>query len=212
MLAQRAALYIARHCSERAAFHVPSRTNWRVRALPVLLLVVTASHPAPLRLFLALWPSQAAHQALLGHAGAWSWPPSARRTPAERLHVTLHFLGDVSGELVPALRQDLAVPWPGCEMALERAQLWPGGIAVLEAVSVPPPLAALHAALAERLQALGVAVDERRYRPHVTLARKAFGAQPPPRFAPVRWQASPAYALVRSLPGGRGYENLQVFG
>ena len=173
---------------------------------------MTDTHAPPLRLFLALWPSQPAHQALLAHAGAWSWPPSARRTPAERLHVTLHFLGDVAGERLPALRQGLAVPWPGCAMALERAQLWPGGIAVLEAVTVPPPLAALHAALGERLQGLGLAVDERRYRPHVTLARKAFAAQPPPRFAAVRWQASPAYALVRSLPGGRGYENLQFFG
>jgi hypothetical protein len=44
----------------------------------------------------------------------------------------------------------------------------------------------------------------------VTLARKAVGAQPAP--APVRWQARPGFALVRSHPGGRGYENLQLFG
>ncbi|HZN48139.1 MAG TPA: 2'-5' RNA ligase family protein [Ramlibacter sp.] len=175
-------------------------------------LVVTATPAAPLRLFLALWPPQAVHQALLAHAGAWSWPPSARRTPAERLHVTLHFLGDVAGERLPTLRQELAVPWPGCEMELDRAQVWPGGIAVLEALTVPPPLAALHAALAGRLQALDIAVDARRLRPHVTFARKAFGAQPPARFAALRWQVGPSYALVRSLPGGRGYENLQVFG
>jgi hypothetical protein len=28
----------------------------------------------------------------------------------------------------------------------------------------------------------------------------------------VRWHAGPGFALVQSLPGGRGYENLQVFG
>jgi 2'-5' RNA ligase len=173
---------------------------------------VSAAPPAPFRLFLALWPPPSVHQALLAHAGAWSWPPSARRTPPERLHVTLHFLGAVPSEQLPTLRRELAVPWNGCELALDRAQVWPGGIAVLEALTVPPPLAALHAALAGRLHALDIAVETRRLRPHVTFARKASGAQPPAHFAAVRWQAGPSYALVRSLPGGRGYENLQVFG
>ena len=80
---------------------------------------------------------------------------------------------------------------------------------MLEASQVPAPLADLHARLGEALQRLEVPVETRRYRPHVTLARKASGAQPAP--APVRWQAGPGFALVQSLPGGRGYENVQVF-
>lgn len=165
-----------------------------------------------LRLFIGLWPSPQVHAALLAHADAWAWPASARRVRPQALHVTLHFLGEVEGSRLQDLREGLAVQTEAFELLLDRQEVWPGGIAVLEAGTVPPPLAALHAALAQRLAALDLPVETRRYRPHVTLARKAFGAQPPPASAPVAWRAGPGYALVRSLPGGRGYETLQSFG
>lgn len=163
------------------------------------------------RLFLALWPAPATHAALLAHAQQWSWD-NARRTPPERLHITLHFLGPVPAERLDALRAGLQVDWEGCELLLDRAQVWPGGIAVLEASQVPPELAALHAALGERLRALELPVESRRYRPHVTFARKAVAARPPEAFEPVRWKAGGSYALVESLGGGRGYETLQALG
>jgi 2'-5' RNA ligase len=165
--------------------------------------------PASLRLFLALWPAPALLDELLAHAAAWSWPARARRTRPERLHLTLHFLGNVPAERLPDLRSGLDVKWTGCELALDRASVWAGGIAVLEAAQVPAPLARLHAALADRLRAMEIPLEDRPYRPHVTLARKAHGAEPPC-FAPLRWAAGPRYALVRSAGGG--YETLQCFG
>jgi 2'-5' RNA ligase len=171
--------------------------------------------PAPpaddVRLFLALWPAPEFLPELVLHADHWSWPEKARRTRPERLHVTLHFLGNVAAQLLPALRTGLQADWAGCDLWLDRAKVWPGGIAVLEATQVPPALADLHARLGDGLRALGVGVESRPYRPHVTLARKAFGARPPA-FAPLRWQAGPGYALVRTLGGGRGYETVQAFG
>lgn len=171
----------------------------------------TPSTPTP-RLFLALWPEPAVRDALQAHADAWAWPAQARRTRPERLHVTLHFLGNVDAGLLPAMQQALQVPWQGCELALDTPQVWPGGMAVAEAGEVPAELAALHAALGKRLHSLGLAVEKRPYRPHVTLARKAFGARPPPGLAPLRWRVGAQYRLVQSLPGGRGYEPLQSFG
>lgn len=173
---------------------------------------MTQPDPATLRLFIGLWPPPDAHAALVASSQAWSWPAQARRTRPERLHVTLHFLGEVASALLPVLRRDLAVAWSGCELVLDRPVVWPGGIAVLEASAVPGPLADLHGELAGRLHGLGVPVEERRYRPHVTLARKAFGARPPASPGPVRWLAAPGFALVQSLPGGRGYATLQSFG
>jgi len=165
-----------------------------------------------LRLFLALWPAPAFLQQLVAHADGWSWPAQARRTRVERLHVTLHFIGDVAAARLPLLRQGLAVAWDGAgDLVLDKGTVWPGGIAVVEATKVQPPLAQLHAALADRLRALDLPVETRPWRPHVTLARKAMGARPTP-FEPLPWQGTPGYALVRTVGGGRGYETLQCFG
>ena len=171
----------------------------------------TPTAPPTWRLFLGLWPPPEARAWIVQHADAWDWPAAARRTAAERLHITLHFLGNLPAEQVPALQQGLSCDWPGCALELDRAEVWPGGIAVLEASHVPPPLADLHARLGEALLRLDMAVETRRYRPHATLARKAQGAHVP-EFAPIRWQAGPQYALMRSLPGGGGYLPVQVFG
>jgi 2'-5' RNA ligase len=178
-----------------------------------LACAANPSAAAPtLRLFLGLWPTPAQRAALQSHADTWHWPAAARRTNAERLHFTLHFLGNVAIERVAALRTALALPWEGCELVLDQAQVWPGGIAVLEASRVPPALAALHARLRGQLEAQGVPVESRRYRPHLTLARRAAGARPPADWQPLQWTLAPRYALVQSLPGGGGYLPLQCFG
>lgn len=173
---------------------------------------MTAPEPATVRLFLGLWPEPATMPALAAHAGAWSWTPGARRTPPERLHITLHFLGNVAAARLPQLREALELPWGGCELLLDRATVWPGGIAVLEATQVPAALARLHAGLGERLLALDLPPETRPYRPHATLARKAVGSRPPAMAQPLRWPCGPRYALVRSHGGGRGYETLHTYG
>jgi 2'-5' RNA ligase len=165
----------------------------------------------PWRLFLALWPTHEVRAALAGHALQWHWPQAARRTAVERLHLTLHFLGDVAAAQVPQLQQALRLPWEGCALTLDAAEVWRGGIAVLEARVVPPALASLHQRLGDALRAQGIAVEERRLRPHLTLARRAQGALPPPAFEPLSWSVGPQYQLVRSLPGGRGYQPVQLF-
>lgn len=174
--------------------------------------VVPQQPTAPFRLFLGLWPHTEVHAALLAHAAQWDWPASARRTRPERLHITLHFLGDVEAGRVPRLGTGLQVPWEGAELVLDRAAVWPGGIAVLEATRIDPALMDLHARLAQALRAVDLPVESRPWRPHVTLARKAFGAHPPLDAPAVTWRIAPAYALVRSLPGGQGYETVAAFG
>lgn len=164
------------------------------------------------RLFLGLWPGHDVRGALEAHAAAWGWPDRARRTDGDRLHLTLHFLGQRPAGEMPLLQRLLQVGWEGCELQLDRCTVWPGGIAVLESSTVPPALARLHAELARRLAEAGIPVDARPYRPHVTLARKASGARPPPGCPPLHWRVAPGFALVQSLPGGRGYRTLQCFG
>ncbi len=153
-----------------------------------------------MRLFLALWPDAAVRQRLVDAQSAWPWPPRAVPVPAERLHLTLHYLGETDDAVATVLRERLpALPAP-FELAFGRGALWAQGIAVLEPLAVPPGLLALHAALAQLLQAIGLRTDDRPFRPHVTLARHAQGASLPAVDARWRWPVT-GYALVHSVRG-----------
>lgn len=169
--------------------------------------------PAEWRLFHALWPDDEALSALRAQQALWSWPPGARPTPPGKLHITLHFLGNVPTDRVATLQQALRVAAEPFQMVLARPRVWNGGgaTAVLEPVQVPPGLVRLHAALGQALASAGLPVEERPYRPHVTLARRTRGARPPADPAPIRWLADGRYLLVRTAAGGR-YEPVQAFG
>lgn len=167
-------------------------------------------HAARQRLFIALWPGSATRDALVAHARQWRWPPAARLTAAERMHITLHFIGDVAADRVDPVAARLDVGFEPFDLRLTQPEVWKGGIAVLCAEAIPPALVALHQRLAARLQDLALPVEQRPLRVHATLARKAQGAGLPPP-ADIDWPAREGYALVRSLPGGAGYRTLRTF-
>jgi 2'-5' RNA ligase len=158
------------------------------------------------RLFLALWPSPAVRAQLVAWRDAWRWPPGATPTPDERLHLTLHFIGAVARARVGEIADALEIRGGRFELAFGRPEVWPGGIAVLRPDAVPARLAALHAALGTRLLALGLRVEDRPFRAHVTCARRAQGATPPAMArGAMRW-AVRGHALVESRMGaGGGY-------
>ena len=168
--------------------------------------------PRKLRLFLALWPDEATRGAVASWQQKWRWPSGAARVAPGQLHVTVHFLGDVEGQRLPALTAGLQVAFEGFDLDLGRAEVWPHGLAVLCPHDTPAALLRLHSALAQRCLDLDLPVDARPYRPHITLARRAVGACPPPEGPGLRWPACEGYVLVRSLPGGAGYQVLERFG
>jgi RNA 2',3'-cyclic 3'-phosphodiesterase len=165
----------------------------------------------PLRLFLALWPDEAVRDRIWSWQQAWRWPPGARLVARERLHLTLHFIGNVAAARLPELVLGSRVDFEALDMAFGDAAVWPGGIAVLRPHATPPALARLHARLAASLTALELPVEPRPFRAHVTLARRAAGAVAPPAHPPIEWPADDGYVLVRSLPGGAGYQILERF-
>ena len=113
-----------------------------------------------------------------------------------------------TGQL-PALQAGLRLPFEPFDLQLQQPRLWPGGIAVIEAQPAPE-LLRLHRALAAALRAQGVAVEARDYRPHLTLARRAQHAVPPPQAGAIRWAVPDGYALVCSVPAGP-YQELQRY-
>lgn len=111
--------------------------------------------PAPTdRLFLALWPDTRLRGALARHADDWRWPRSARRVRTEKLHLTLHFIGEVARSRAFALIAGLAVPCAPFQLALGRPVNWAHGLAVLEILRPPAALADLHGALGKEARTL----------------------------------------------------------
>jgi RNA 2',3'-cyclic 3'-phosphodiesterase len=151
------------------------------------------------RLFIALWPSEPVHSALAAAQQRWSWPPHAALVRPDKLHVTLHFLGNVAQDRIDELRAAIDIASPLFELRPHAQAVWRGGIAVLE-TDAPEPLMALHAALGKALAGIGLAVETRPYRPHVTLARHAQGALPPSALQPFIWPVH-GHVLVRSAGG-----------
>jgi 2'-5' RNA ligase len=164
-------------------------------------MIESKTSPAMARLFIGLWPDDAVRRALCAHRGARQWPKRAAVMDDARLHATLHFLGDQPRSLIDPLLQALAQQaFEPFTLQLSQAALWHGGIAVLEPTDVPPALSELHRDIAPRLQCLGITPEQRPYRPHVTLARRAFGARAPAVVEPIAW--APARPVL--VESGRG--------
>ncbi|PWF46069.1 RNA 2',3'-cyclic phosphodiesterase [Massilia glaciei] len=165
------------------------------------------STPDPARLFLALWPSPAVRAGLLAWRDGWDWPRAAAPVAPERLHLTLHFLGNVPDAVLPDLVARLRLPLRGFALRLGRAALWPHGVAVLEPAQAPPALLELRAALGGVVRGIGLPLDARPFRPHVTLARRAGQAAQPGSGPVIDWRVR-AYALMSSTLGERGAYSL----
>jgi 2'-5' RNA ligase len=159
------------------------------------------------RLFFALWPGDAVRQQLADWRDAWTWPNGAAPVPNPKLHLTLHFLGAVDEEGVQALLAAPNTPFQQMHIDLGVPAIWHNQIAVLEPIKPPAALFELHAALGRQLESLGFVLEQRSYRPHVTMSRRASGAVAP-QARSLSWLAD-EYALVSSRDGV--YTPLRVF-
>ena len=102
---------------------------------------------------------------------------SLRWTPVHQLHLTLHFLGDLTPSQVDRLVSVFSEPWPGRAFPIRL-----GGVGIFPVRGRPrvvtvgvtegaTQLEHLYAAAGRRVSALGLETDERAFRPHVTLGR-----------------------------------------
>jgi 2'-5' RNA ligase len=158
------------------------------------------AQPDTTRLFLALWPDNAVRDQLRAWRDAWTWPRGATPVHTDKLHVTLHFLGGLPTARLPELLVGLRVPFEPFNLQFGRPALQHGGIAWLDPLSEPQALLDLHARLSDALLALGLTPEARKYRPHVTMARRANGAVIPSAGPAIDW-AITHYALVESHAG-----------
>ena len=127
----------------------------------------------------------------------------------ERLHVTVAFLGELTAADVEVARAVPPIPVGPFELTLDSIGIWPESkILWLAPLTPPPELGELEARLLDALAERGFRAEDRVYRPHVTLARRARPVE-----VGVEAVAFPVrdLALVESFPDGRNvhYEVLE---
>ncbi len=101
--------------------------------------------------------------------------PSARWVPAENMHITLRFLGEVNEDMAAEIELALRrIEAPALEIAIDGVGHFGHGRkirSVWAAVASNSALVELHQRIERALVAIGLAPESRKFVPHVTLAR-----------------------------------------
>ena len=151
--------------------------------------MTAAAAGTQVRVFFALVPPAPLQRALGDMARDVARRAHGRPVPAENVHATLAFVGAWPVSRLPELHAaGAAVCGEPMRVVLDRQGAFRrAGIAWISASQPPPALGALAQALFERLVAVGVKLDERPFRPHVTLARHCRGPYAAGPVGPFAW-------------------------
>ena len=178
------------------------------------LAIPAPEAPATVRLFFALVPDTSVRLAFGELARSVARRSRGRSISADHLHLTLAFLGDVPASTTPMLQAvGDAVPHVGATLVFNTLGAWrASGVAWVAPAAVPQPITDLHAALAIALARAGVVLEERAFRPHVTLARRCVQPQPRARCEPLRWRVDRLCLVGSELrPEGPVYREIATW-
>ncbi len=171
------------------------------------------------RIFLALWPDEATRAQLHAHQQKLKRDPAlhaalqqSRSVRPGNLHMTLHFIGSVSSEVLQNLTSALDLVHANAfEMKVDTSGCFPRPrVLWLGVTQVPPALQALVQQTAVCLQQCIEAYEFRSFQPHITLFRKVRNPGELVQLPTIHWPVN-SFALVESktLPEGVQYEVLK---
>lgn len=165
------------------------------------------------RLFFALWPEDIIRQRCVDIGKAILMEPARLVRPAN-IHVTLLFLGNIDTDKEERFKKALAtVQVPGMSLCFDKLSFWnKPGILCLTTPNAYPGVESLVGMLSRLAGELGIQTDERPFKPHVTLVKKATKLMPL-EFAPIHWHSS-SFCLVESVncPNGIEYRIVEEWG
>lgn len=127
------------------------------------------------RLFFALQPKPDQQVAIAAALLPMVRALGARPTQGVDLHLTLAFLGEVPAEANPGLQRAAASAGsPLLDLRLARADFWQGAraLCLLPEDDATQSLQPLVRTLADAALGAGIRLDDKPFRPHVTVARK----------------------------------------
>ena len=167
------------------------------------------------RLFFALWPEDKVRQAI---TQAYLTSPYAqnegRSVISQNLHLTLHFLGNVSLESCECISHAASkVRFKSFNLKLDNfgffikpKVLWIG------VTDIPKPLVQLYNDLGETLKVCDYQMERRVFTPHVSLKRKVKTFEIKEKPCPVNWLVN-QYALVESISteNGVSYQPIEIY-
>ncbi|MFZ2650880.1 MAG: RNA 2',3'-cyclic phosphodiesterase [Burkholderiaceae bacterium] len=167
-----------------------------------------------MRLFFALWPDARARARLAHWGHELHAVCGGRLIPAENLHITLAFLGNVEPARVAQVEQAGGDVAPrACSLVLDQPGYWRRNrIAWAGASVVPAELQELATRLRSALSRSDIGFDAKDFVPHLSLLRDAREPRTIPALAPIAWRLD-SFVLVQSvsLPRGSRYEIRKVW-
>ncbi len=139
--------------------------------------------------------------------------PVGKPVAAHNLHLTLAFLGQIDADRQKAITTAAGrIRFEPMQLTFDRVDYWKKpGLICLTAVHADPATHHLAEELTHAARQLGLKMDERPFRPHVTLLRKA-KTIPTKAIPPIHWQAN-SFALLESCstPAGVEYRAIQLW-
>jgi RNA 2',3'-cyclic 3'-phosphodiesterase len=158
---------------------------------------------AKLRLFFALKPDPSEWGGLGEATRSLLLKPGSLLVPRSNYHLTLAFIGEVAASQLSILQEIGARQVaPALALKFDAFEYWPKPeVVVAAARTIPEGLQVLWQRLHDELAVHQWALDAKRLRPHVTLARKVSQAPVLQAMSPVNWVAR-EFCLMRSQLGG----------
>lgn len=127
------------------------------------------------RLFFALWPDHRQRDRMRDFISPVAKLVEGRAIDRRNWHVTLAYIGEFPEQLIPSLQKAASqVQMEPFRLRFDKLEFWPRPkVAALVTPNVPPELQALVQQLNHVLLSANIVVEERTYRPHVTVVRNA---------------------------------------
>jgi len=135
-----------------------------------------------MRLFIAIQFDETTKEAMLAVQDRLRKYGQGNFSRPENLHLTLHFLGEVAPQQVGRVKEAMdseLVPSMKIQFSHTGSFQRQGGNLWWLGIEPNPALIRLQKSLGDQLQQRGVPVEQRRYSPHITLARQVILQEKP---------------------------------